>query len=65
VGVQTWDEFIARFFTSETGPLPTVDFLSYEFDYYEACGDHWRDAQYNPPTGSQQYGTIGTARAPS
>jgi hypothetical protein len=58
-GVQTWDEFIARFFTSDTGSAPTVDFVSYEFDYYDACGDHWRDAQYNAPAGSQQSGTIG------
>jgi hypothetical protein len=25
-------------------PAPTT---SYEFDYYNACGDHWRDSFYN------------------
>jgi hypothetical protein len=56
-GVVTWDEFIAAIFTSDTGPAPTVTFTSYEFDYYNECGDHWRDANYGGA--SQQSGTIG------
>jgi hypothetical protein len=39
---------------------PTVTFVSYEFDYYDTCGEHWRDAQYNNPNDpSNQSGTIG------
>jgi len=38
---------------------PTVTFVSYEFDYYDSCGDHWRDAQYNPNDPSNESGTIG------
>jgi hypothetical protein len=54
----TWDNFIAAFFTNDTGPPPTVTFWSYEFDYYLACtGDHWRDANYDGA--SIQEGTIG------
>ena len=39
----TWDDFIAAFF-APNGETPTVTDKSYEFDYYNACGDHWRDA---------------------
>jgi hypothetical protein len=49
----TWDDFIAAFF----GSGATVADESYEFDYYNACGDHWRDAFYSGAfTGS---GSIG------
>ena len=52
----TWDAFISAFFAPH-GETPTVADVSYEFDYYDACGDHWRDAQY--VSGAQQSGTIG------
>jgi hypothetical protein len=58
----TWDNFIAAVFTNR-GPgappaPPTVEFVSYEFDYYSACNnDHWRDANYEGV--SIQEGTIG------
>jgi hypothetical protein len=42
----TWDDFIAAFF----GSAATVTDVSYEFDYYNTCGDHWRDAAYPYPT---------------
>ncbi|HEY3207238.1 MAG TPA: hypothetical protein VGJ58_09835, partial [Gaiellaceae bacterium] len=29
---------------NSASPAPTT---SYEFDYYNACGDHWRDAFYS------------------
>lgn len=38
----SWDDFLAAFF----GASATVTDTSYEFDYYNACGDHWRDAFY-------------------
>ena len=41
----TWDDFINAFF----GESATVTEVSYEFDYYNACGDHWRDAAYPYP----------------
>lgn len=41
----TWDAFLAAFF----GNSATVTDMSYEFDYYNACGDHWRDAAYPYP----------------
>jgi hypothetical protein len=44
-----WDDFIEAFF-SPGSESPTVADLSYEFDYYNACGDHWRDAAYPYPT---------------
>jgi hypothetical protein len=42
----TWDDFIAAFF-APNGETPTVTDKSCEFDYYNACGDHWRVAR--PP----------------
>jgi hypothetical protein len=58
----TWDDFIANFFTSDNGgSAPTVDLVSYEFDYYDECGDHWRDAFY--AGASQQEGTISDCTA--
>jgi hypothetical protein len=41
----SWDAFIASFF-ARNGESPTVTEVSYELDYYNACGDHWRDAAY-------------------
>jgi hypothetical protein len=41
----TWDDFLAAFF----GASATVTDISYEFDYYNGCGDHWRDAAYPYP----------------
>jgi hypothetical protein len=41
----SWDDFIAAFFAGN-GESPTVTDVSYEFDYYNACPDHWRDAFY-------------------
>ena len=54
----TWDAFIAHVFGAN-GESPTVTFVSYEFDYYDSCGDHWRDAQYDPNDSSNESGTIG------
>jgi hypothetical protein len=45
----SWDDFIAKVFAGN-GESPTVDDTSYEFDYYNTCGDHWRDAAYPYPT---------------
>ena len=46
----SWDNFIAAVFTTTDGPAPTVDEVSYEFDYYLPCAapaaQHWRDASY-------------------
>jgi hypothetical protein len=42
----TWDAFIAALF----GSTATVTDISYEFDYTNACGHHWRDAAYPYPT---------------
>ena len=44
----SWDDFITAFFAAP-GESPTVTETSYEFDYYNACGDHWRDAAYPYP----------------
>jgi Collagen triple helix repeat (20 copies) len=44
----TWDDFINAFFAAG-GESPTVTDLSYEFDYYNSCGHHWRDAAYPYP----------------
>ena len=55
----TWDAFIAHVFGAN-GESPTITFISYEFDYYDSCGDHWRDAQYTTPNDpSNESGTIG------
>ena len=55
----TWDDFIAHVFGDDGDRNPTITFVSYEFDYYDSCGDHWRDAQYDPNSPSNQSGTIG------
>jgi hypothetical protein len=44
-GSGTWDAFIGAFF----GAGATVTDISYEFDYYNSCGHHWRDAAYPYP----------------
>jgi len=48
----TWTDFLAAFFGSQA----TVTDVSYEFDYYNSCGDHWRDAAYSTTVSS---GSIG------
>jgi hypothetical protein len=57
----SWDNFIADVFTDSAGPAPTVDEVSYEFDYYLPCAaagsDHWRDAFYGGVFTAE--GTIG------
>jgi len=55
----TWDQFVAHVFGDDGAATPTVTFVSYEFDYYDSCGDHWRDAQYDPNDPSNESGTIG------
>jgi hypothetical protein len=40
----------ARRSSPGTASRPTVTDTSYEFDYYNACGNHWRDAAYPYPT---------------
>jgi hypothetical protein len=52
----SWDSFLNAVFGVS---LADTTFVSYEFDYYDSCGDHWRDAQYNPNNPSNQSGTIG------
>jgi hypothetical protein len=57
----SWDGFIAAVFTDSVGAAPTVDEVSYEFDYYLPCAPanerHWRDANYGGV--STPEGTIG------
>jgi hypothetical protein len=50
----SWSDFIGAAF----GPDATEADLSYEFDYYNNCGDHWRDAAYPMPN-IQESGSIG------
>jgi hypothetical protein len=50
----SWDSFLTAVFGVT---LADTTFVSYEFDYHDSCGDHWRDANYNGT--SQQSGTIG------
>jgi Collagen triple helix repeat (20 copies) len=52
----SWDSFLTAVFGVT---LADTTFVSYEFDYYSDCGDHWRDAQYTPDDPSNQSGTIG------
>jgi len=48
---ETWVGFLGAVFglppaiadPNGATPAPTI---SYEFDYYNACGDHWRDSFY-------------------
>jgi hypothetical protein len=49
---ETWVGFLTKVFgisveaadPNSANPAPTT---SYEFDYYNSCGNHWRDAFYN------------------
>ena len=50
----SWDSFLNAVFGVS---LADTTFVSYEFDYYDSCHDHWRDANYSGT--SQQSGTIG------
>jgi hypothetical protein len=52
----SWDSFLTAVFGVT---LADTTFVSYEFDYHDSCGDHWRDAQYAPDDPSNQSGTIG------
>jgi Collagen triple helix repeat (20 copies) len=52
----SWDTFLTAVFGVT---LADTTFVSYEFDYHDSCGDHWRDAQYTPDDPSNQSGTIG------
>ena len=40
----TWDDVFTVFFGLPPGADPPT--VSYEFDYYNACDDHWRDSFY-------------------
>lgn len=52
----SWDSFLQAVFGVS---LADTKFVSYEFDYYDSCGDHWRDAEYDPNDPSNESGTIG------
>jgi Collagen triple helix repeat (20 copies) len=52
----SWDSFLTAVFGVT---LADTTFVSYEFDYHDSCGDHWRDAQYTPNDASNESGTIG------
>jgi hypothetical protein len=52
----SWDSFLTAVFGVTLADTTSV---SYEFDYYDSCGDHWRDAQYTPNDPSNESGTIG------
>ena len=53
-GVVTWNDFLNKVFGLPANVDPPT--ISYEFDYYNSCGDHWRDSYYgNTSIGS---GTI-------
>ena len=45
----SWDDFVSAVF-----PGGTLQHVSYEFDYYNSCGNHWRDAD----NGAAPGGTI-------
>ncbi len=45
----TWDDFLTAVFGVDSSDSH-VTTTSYEFDYYNSCGDHWRDSQYNDGT---------------
>jgi hypothetical protein len=40
----TWADFLTAAFGLDPGADPPT--TSYEFDYYNDCGDHWRDSFY-------------------
>ena len=52
----SWDSFLTAVFGVT---LADTTLVSYEFDYHDSCGDHWRDAQYTPNDPSNESGTIG------
>ena len=54
-GVETWSDFLTEFFGLDPAADPPT--ISYEFDYYNACDDHWRDSFYG--ASSIGSGTIG------
>jgi hypothetical protein len=48
----SWDDYLAAVFNTD---LAATEFISYEFDYSNSCGDHWRDAS----NGAAPSGSIG------
>jgi hypothetical protein len=52
----TWVDFLGAFFGLSPAEADAVPTTSYEFDYYNECGDQWRDAFYSGT--SFQSGTI-------
>ena len=44
----SWDDFVNAVF-----PGGTLQHVSYEFDYYNSCGDHWRDSDEGAASGGQ------------
>jgi hypothetical protein len=54
-GVVTWNDFLTKFFGLPAGIDPVT--TSYEFDYYNSCGNHWRDSYFGGA--SVGSGTIG------
>jgi hypothetical protein len=42
----SWDDFLNAVFGVDSNDSH-VTTTSYEFDYYNTCGDHWRDSYYN------------------
>jgi hypothetical protein len=48
----SWVDFLGAFFglppsIADPNSPTAAPTLSYEFDYYNSCGDHWRDAFYD------------------
>jgi len=52
----SWDQYLAAVFNTD---LASTTFVGYEFDYYNSCGDHYRDATMGAAAG----GSIGTCPA--
>jgi hypothetical protein len=52
----SWDDYLAAVFDTD---LASTTFVSYEFDYYNECGDHWRDSS----NGAAPGGSIGDCPA--
>jgi hypothetical protein len=42
----SWDEFLTSVFDVDSNDSH-VSTVSYEFDYDNSCGNHWRDSYYN------------------
>ena len=42
----TWDDFLTAVFGVDSNDAHVATTV-YEFDYYNECGDHWRDSYYN------------------